>query len=252
MKIILFIVILISTNNIFAQSLAKIPDSIRKIMNENSGVKNKIANLPSTNLVNNVRDIEEQIKSTLVKLALKNAGMGMADANIEIAEISKKKANSSLLNSVSIGANVNEFVINGSPSAAFYPKYNLGLSLPLDMFAKNKAEKGTANQMVLISKYQKEQLEANIKAKVLIKYETYKEKKTLVELQKISMDDDLAAYERAQKDFKEDVITMEELNKIYKVSIVEKSILVTKEKELSIAIIEIEELIGVPIQKAFQ
>jgi len=251
MKFFLSILFLISANFIVAQSLAKIPDSIRKVVvNENYGVKQNNANQSSSNY--NEIDKEEQVKTNLIKLAFKNAGLAIADANIEIAEIGRKRAKSSILNAVRIDGNVNEFVINGSTSAAFYPKYNLGLSLPLDIFAKNKAEKENANQMILISKFQKIQLEANIKSKVLSQYETYKEKKALVDLQKIAMDDNLAAYERAQIEYKDNNITLEELNDIYKVTIMEKAILVTKEKELRIAIIEIEELIGIPLQKVLQ
>jgi hypothetical protein len=143
-------------------------------------------------------------------------------------------------------------VINNSPSASFFPKYNFGFSISLDAFAKNKAEKKTADQMIIFNKSQKEQLENNIRAKVLIQYELYKEKKELVQLQKIAMEEDVAAYEKAQNDFQNDEITMEELNKLYKATINEKALLVAKEKDLNIAIIQIEELIGMSLEKALQ
>lgn len=246
MKRILLIIILAYSNFLAAQSLSKVPDSVRKIVDEYTGVRKSGDNLPI------VKYSEDQIKSKLVNLALKNAQIDAADANISIAEIARKKANSSLLSSVNLGANVNEFVVNNSPAANFFPKYNFGLTLPLDAFAKNKAEKKTADQMIIFNKSQKEQLETNIKARVLIQYELYKEKKELVELQKIAMEDDVAAYERAQSDFKNDDITMEELNKIYKISITEKALLATKEKDLQIAIIQMEEIIGIPLEKALQ
>jgi len=106
--------------------------------------------------------------------------------------------------------------------------------------------------MIIISNAQRDQIVANIEARVLVQYEIYKERKEQVELQKIAMEDDLAAYERAQKDFKEDGITLEELNKIYKASISEKSFLAAKERDLNVAIIQMEELIGVPLQTALQ
>jgi len=246
MKRILLIFILAYANCLHAQSLSRLPDSVRKIVDEYNGVSKSQVNMPT------VKYNDEQIKSKLVKLALKNAQIYAADANVSIAEIARQKANSSLLSSVNIGANVNEFVISGSPAANFFPKYNFGLSLPLDAFAKNKAEKKTADQMIIFNKSQKEQLENNIKARVLVQYELYKEKKELVELQKIAMEDDVAAYERAQNDFKNDDITIEELNKIYKASVAEKALLTTKEKDLNIAIIQIEELIGMSLEKALQ
>jgi hypothetical protein len=66
------------------------------------------------------------------------------------------------------------------------------------------------------------------------------------------MEDDIAAYVRAQKDFKENNIMIEELNRIYKTSIVEKAILATKEKDLNVAIIQLEEIIGTPIKTVLE
>ena len=115
----------------------------------------------------------------------------------------------------------------------------------------NKAEKKTANQQIEISKLQKEQIQIILKSKVLVQYETYKEKKSLVEFQKITMEDDIAAYESAQKKFKDDLITLEELNNIYKSSIQGKAALVSKEKDLNISIIQLEEIIGVKLETVF-
>lgn len=246
MKITLLIIILTFSNSLSSQSLSKVPDSVRKIVDDYTGVK-KSSNTQFA-LINN----EDQIKAKLIKLALKNAQITAADANVSISEIARKKANSSMLSSINIGGNVNEFVINNSPQANFYPKFNLGVTIPLDIVSKNKAEKKTADQMIIISNAQRDQIVANIEARVLVQYEIYKERKEQVELQKIAMEDDLAAYERAQKDFKEDGITLEELNKIYKASISEKSFLAAKERDLNVAIIQMEELIGVPLQTALQ
>ena len=246
MKTALLIFILAIASKTNAQSLSRMPDSVRKVVDQYNGVSEGQVNLPIE------KYNEDQIKSKLIKLALQSAQIAAADANISIAEIERRKANSSLLSSVNIGGNVNEFVINNSPAASFFPKYNFGLSISMDAFAKNKAEKKTADQMIIFNKSQKEQLENNIRAKVLIQYELYKEKKELVQLQKIAMEEDVAAYEKAQNDFQNDEITMEELNKLYKATITEKALLATKEKDLNIAIIQIEELIGMSLEKALQ
>jgi hypothetical protein len=242
----MLIFILAITSKTNAQSLSRMPDSVRKVVDQYNGVSKGKVNLPIE------KYSEDQIKSKLITLALQSAQLAAADANISIAEIERRKANSSLLSAVNFGGNVNEFVINNSPAASFFPKYNFGLSISLDAFAKNKAEKKTADQMIIFNKSQKEQLENNIRAKVLIQYELYKEKKELVQLQKIAMEEDVAAYEKAQNDFQNDEITMEELNKLYKATITEKALLVTKEKDLNIAIIQIEEMIGMSLEKALQ
>lgn len=243
-KILLAFLILFA-NNITGQSLGKMPDSVRRLVDEYNSVTGK--NTINKKLKKVVPGSEDDIKEKLIDLVLRNTQIKAANANITIAEIARKKANSSLLSSVNLGGNLNEFVISNSQLALFTPKYNLGVSIPMDVFAKAKAEKKTADQVILINTAQKEQLEIFLKAKVLTQYENYKEAKAQVEFQKIAMEDDVAAYEAGQKNFKDDVISLEDLNKIYKSSISEKGFLASKQRNLNIAIIELEQTIGVKL-----
>ncbi|MBC7935639.1 MAG: TolC family protein [Rhizobacter sp.] len=246
MKFIFLTLIVCYSMAVSGQSLSKMPDSVRKVVDEYNGVGQVVrVEKPPVVLT------DDAIKEKLVKFALtNNAEITTADANIRIAQISRRKANSSMLSSINLGANANEFVINNSPQANFFPKYNLGVSIPLDLFAKNKAEKQTATQMITMNAAQKELVEKDIRTRVLILYETYKEKKQIVELQKMAMEDDIAAYEKAQQDYAENIITLEDVSKIYKASVNEKSILATKQKEFNISVIELESAIGVPLSKA--
>ncbi len=229
-----------------AQSLTKMPDSVRKVVDEYNGVTRQPTEAPAKSKISD----ENILKEKMVKLAIKNnPEMRMADANIEIAEIARNKAKSTLLSSVSLGGNANEFVINNSEAASFFPKYNIGMVIPLDLFAKAKAEKKTAIQNIAINTSQKDLIERTIRTKVLILYETYKEKKEIVELQKIAMEDDIASYEKAQQDYAANVITLDQLNKLYKASVNEKSILATKQKEYNVSVIELEQAIGTSLDK---
>jgi outer membrane protein TolC len=248
MKIVAFLFLIFSFNKTMSQAIARVPDSVRKKIDQYNGVSQPMPK-SATKIILSEDDL---IKEKLIALALNNPQLKAVDATIIIAETARKKANSSLLSSVNVGANLNEFALTNSTIASLFPKYNLGLSIPLDIFAKSKAEKKTADQNIAISKYQKQQVETFLKAKVLVQYEVYKEKKELVQFQKRSMEDDIAAYEKAQKDFKDEVITLEELNKIYKVSIAERGLLVSKEKDLNIAVIQLEEIIGVPLKTVFE
>ena len=239
------IVILFYGQTSSAQTISKMPDSIRKIVDNYNGV----SNLSKKSRIQNVEIKEEDIiKEKLVDLALNNNQIKLAATNILISKIARKKANTSLLSSVTLGANINEFAITNSKVATLLPKYNLGLAVPLDIFARNKAEKNTADQFILVSEFQKKLLESNLKAKVLVQYEIYKEKLSLLQYQKISMEDNLSDYELAQKNFKDAIITIDELNKIYRALTGEKAFLATKEKDLGIAVIQLEEIIGVPLK----
>ena len=241
-----------------SQSLQKMPDSIRNRRNQ---PQRPVSNPPveTVSAVDTIviSDIssgntpamsdERSIKDTLVSLALRNPVFTVADANITIAELTRRKANSAWLSNVSAGANINEFVINGSAAASFFPKYNVGVSIPFDIFQKNKLAKSSADQTIIINKAMKDQQAIAIKAEVLTRYENYKEKKQLVELQKISMENDLSAYENAQLEYADGTLKLNDMNKVYQSYVAEKSKLVSREKELNVAIIQLEEMIGVPL-----
>lgn len=227
----------------YAQSLSKMPDSVRAKLNAEN-------NVGVTSQPKPVVETDDIIKDRLVKLALKNPELQAADARIAMAEIDKRKAKSTLLSSVSLGANINEFVISNSAAASFFPKYNLGVSIPLDIFAKSKAAKQNANQQLIISEAEKLQQERAIKMETLTRYENYKEAKDLVELQKVAMEDDFAAYQRGQQDYANDDITLSDMTKLYKIYITEKASLTSLQKNLNVAIIELESIIGVKIETA--
>lgn len=249
MKIFLIFLLSITAIASRAQSLQKMPDSVRKALDAHNGL-NKPAATPVA--AKTVVITEDTIKARLVRLALSNPQMDISDANVAIAEIARKRANSTILSSVYLGANVNEFVINNSPAASFYPKYNVGLQMPLDLLAKTKAEKKTADQMIKINKSQKEVLEAKLKSDVLILYENFREKREQLELQKIANADDVAAYQKAQQDFKDETISIDELNKAYKTSVEGRSFLATRQKDFAIATLQLEEIIGVPVDSVLK
>ncbi len=248
MKIVILLFFIFSFSTTMGQAIARVPDSIRKKIDQANGVSRPMQKSGQKIIMSE----EEFIKEKLIALALNNPQVKAVDASIVIAETARKKANSSLLSSINVGANLNEFALSNSAIASLFPKYNLGVSIPMDIFARSKAEKKTADQNIIINKYQKQQVENFLKAKVLAQYEVYKEKKELLQFHKRSMEDDIAAYEKAQKDFKDEVITLEELNKIYKVSLAERGTLISKEKDLNIAIIQLEEIIGVTLTTVFE
>lgn len=193
---------------------------------------------------------EDVVKDHLVKIALRNPAFTIDDANIRIAELNRKKAGASWLSSINLGGNVNEFVIQNSPAASFYPKYNAGISLPLDIFSRLKNEKGVADQNIIIAKANKEQRERQIKAETLTRYEAFKEKSDLVALQNVVLANNLSDYQLAQKNFEDGSITIEALNSIYQNYMGEKNKMVTYKKDLNVSIVQLEEILGIPLEKA--
>jgi outer membrane protein TolC len=192
------------------------------------------------------------IKLKLVKLALNNPSMKIADANIKISESELARAKNAWLGSINIAGNINEFVIQNSPAAVYYPKYNLGLLVPLDLFSKTKSEKVVARENIIIGTELKKDKAEMIKALVLTAYENYKEKKEIVFLERSFIEYDYSAYDAAQKAFSDGDVTVDVMNRAHQEYLLEKSKLVTKEKDLNIAIIQLEQLVGVPVSEALK
>ncbi len=244
MRIFLSLVFFLSYFIVHAQRINQLPDTLRR----------PEANDKTTRIVQedgrNTITAEDVVKDHLVKIALRNPAFTIDDANIRIAELNRKKAGASWLSSINLGGNVNEFVIQNSPAASFYPKYNAGISLPLDIFSRLKNEKGVADQNIIIAKANKEQRERQIKAETLTRYEAFKEKSDLVALQNVVLANNLSDYQLAQKNFEDGSITIEALNSIYQNYMGEKNKMVTYKKDLNVSIVQLEEILGIPLEKA--
>jgi outer membrane protein TolC len=234
-------------NDVVSQRIAQVPDSIRK---------KYAAGQPKTN-VKKVIDLstlnqDSLIKIRLVSLAMSNPAMNIADANVRIAEAELDQAKTSWLGSINAGANVNEFVIQGSAAASFFPKYNIGVAVPFNILTKLKRDKKVARENIYISKELKKNREHDIKTEVLLAYENYKEKNELVFIQKSSIEYDFSNYEAAKRSYSDGDISIDDMNKSYQLYLVERSKLISKEKELNHAIIILEQIVGVPIAEALK
>lgn len=193
------------------------------------------------------------IKERLVALAMENPAFKEADALIKAAEYELKRAKASWLNSVVISGNLNEFVINNStinglPASTLFPKYNFGVNIPFGLFGNQ--EKNISKERVKLYEAQKESKIRTIRKEVLIRYENYKEKKVLFDLQKQITDGQYSTYQQRQKEFAtRETNKVEDVNKEYELWIEQRSKQRTKERELAVAELELEEIIGMKIQE---
>ncbi len=240
-----------------ANSNTKPNSTVRKDINlDTINAKKKTLIAPVT-LSQRAQDVlnptnDSLIKVKLVWLAMNNPQLKIADASIQIAKSDILKANNSWLSSVNASANINEFVVNGSPGALYYPKYNFGLSIPFDIASKTKNLKKTANENLIINKELKKDKEEAIKAQVLIAYENYKEERELVLIEKTFIEYKFSADEGAQQSFTDGEITIDEMNKMHQAYLQEKEKLITKQRGLNVAIIMLEQIVGVPLADAIK
>lgn len=241
------LVILGMQATVFAQRIAQVPDSLRKKY-EATQRETKAAKVVDLSKL----DQDSLIRVKLLELAQNNTDLVISDANIRIAEANLALAKKSWLSSVTAGANINEFVVNSSPLANFFPKYNLGIAVPFDIVSRVKREKRVAQETLLINQENKKEKQQLLRTELLIRYETYKEKKEQVVIQKNSIEYDYSNYLALQKQYADGDAKLEAMDKAYQNYLGEKVKLVSKELDLKIAIIRLEEMIGIPLPQAIE
>ena len=213
----------------------------------------RIASLRADSLNNPV--IDSLVKQKLIELALKNPVMNQSDAMIGGAKYELKGEKTEWLNVIMLSGNINEFVINnqtigGIQASNLYPKYNVGVNIPMGIFTKQ--EKNVAKEKVKLYEAQKESQKRLIVKEVLVAYEDYKEKKELLELQKQITEGQQSTYRQKQTDYASGEVTnIADVNKEYELWISQRSTQRTKEKELIIAELELEAIIGVKLSEVF-
>lgn len=201
------------------------------------------AQQPPIKIIFNVRDSLD-IREQLVNQAMQNSGLEADEANIRIAEYNLKKAKTTWMDALGASANINEFVVNNSPAAIYYPKYNLGLNVPLSIFARQSNSVKVAKEMVSVSEVQKKEREKLIRTTVLTRYENYMEKKEQLQLATQATQEMQTTYLKAQKDYAANSIPLEQLNQTYLLYNTELSKQRTAQRDLNVAYIELEEMVG--------
>ena len=195
--------------------------------------------------VNNIRE-------KLVQLAIQNPSYEIVDHTALAASYQVKIAKSAYLGLVAAQGNINEFTVNppkynGQSIPFYYPRYNLGVNIPFNVFTTVPNNTKAAQENYYIADAAKRVKYQEIKADVLTKYENYLLAKQLVELQGKITQSDYAAYKRAESDFAENLIKLEIVEREQKIYINEQIQSLTLQKDLNLTKIELEKLIGVSI-----
>jgi len=194
------------------------------------------------------------VRERLVQLAMQNPQYEMADHAANAAEYQIRIAKGNWLNIFSASGNVNEFTINkltGTGSEAtqniYYPKYNLGLTIPMDLFSRQKNTVRIAKENYLMAEAAKNDRFRQIRAEVLTKYEDYLLDKQMLEFQSQVAQDEFTLYKRAEKDFQDGIIKLEEFEKTYKGWVEEQEKKLSYQRNLNVIKLDIERIIGVKL-----
>jgi outer membrane protein TolC len=196
------------------------------------------------------------VREKLVQLALQNPSFEVADREVNKAVYEMKKAKSAWLGAVSGQINVNEVSINepivhtATNTNFFYPRWNIGLNVPLDFFSNKKNDKKIAGENLLIAEAQKNELYRKIRADVLSAYEDYLMFKEQLDLQARVTQDQSTILLAKEQDYKDGLINSEEYNKYFAAASEQKSKLAEARRNLNTSKITIEAMIGIPLEQA--
>ena len=195
------------------------------------------------------------IREKLVALAMQNPTYEMVDHASQAASYQINIAKSAYLGLFSAQANVNEFTVqhrkdqNGVVIPNYYPIYNFALNIPFDIFSRKSNNVKIAQENYYMTTAAKNQKFREIKADVLSKYENYLLARQLVELQSRITQSEYATLKRAESDFAENLIKLDDVEKAQKSYIIEQAKSLTLQRDLNLSKIEIEKVIGVKIEE---
>lgn len=198
------------------------------------------------------RDTVRLVEQKLVELALQSPRYDAANHQNVINELELRKTKNAWLNLLAVSLNYNDQTFRkadpGTPQNFVYPKYLLGVTVPLGIIFSRNVEIKQAREAIDLSKKNQEQLARELKAQVLGLYRQWRAYNELVALQGVMINDVQAALVQTEEKFIKGSITMEPYHaaqKIYNDEIAER---INLQSERDLIRFQIEELIGVPLE----
>ncbi|MDX2047942.1 MAG: TolC family protein [Chitinophagaceae bacterium] len=189
------------------------------------------------------------VRDKLVQLAMDNPQLKIGDAAIGAANASLQKARLIWLNQIALSANLNEYNIQGKNSQFnnFFPKYNLGVQLPLGIFNSTSSEVKAAKSNIALAKATKDDAYRKLKAEVLTKYEDYLYYRQVYDLQAQIAEDSYTTYLTTQEKYKAGDITDDIYAAAFRAYNADLMSQKLAERNLNVAKAELERLTGVKL-----
>jgi outer membrane protein TolC len=191
------------------------------------------------------------IERRLVELALQGPEYEAATHQGKVNEYKLKETKNAWLNLLAISANYNDqtFAQQNPNSPVVYPKYFIGITIPLGVIFSQGTNVKAAREGVALGKNQQEELARQLKANVLGKYKQFKMYTSLIEMQRTMNNDVEADYSQAKDGFEKGTVTVE----AYILAQRTRNEELTKDLNLrlqrDLVRLEIERIIGVPLDE---
>jgi outer membrane protein TolC len=201
----------------------------------------------------NATDIEFPEK--LVRLAWQNnPSVGALSSEMNRSQFEVKYSQWNWLENIRITGNLNEFNIDPSSSpfdqSQFFPRYNISATVSLgDIFA-NPIKTKALKESVKISNEVINQKKLEIRAEVLKRYHTFLNLKEIYDLRTQMAEDALSDFKLKEQNFAKGEAVLNEYTQSLDRYNLQKINKIQAEKDMIIAKIELEELIGIKLEDA--
>lgn len=205
------------------------------------------AQLNSSNLV--VQDTSTAIEEKLVQLALKGPQIDNTAHLNKINQYQLKAAQNIWLNLLAFSVNINEQTLAKTTTAQsyVYPKYNLGVTVPLGtIFSKTGVK--SAKESVEIGKNNQDLLERSIREQVLTSYKEYVAYSKLIVMQSELVNDVQTQLVQSEEKFRNGSISIEAYNSAQKSNNAEMAVLINLKLQQDLKKLELEKMIGVKLE----
>ncbi|MCA0381577.1 MULTISPECIES: TolC family protein [Phnomibacter] len=193
----------------------------------------------------------KDIRQRLIELALPGPDMEIADRNEIIAQQQLQRSKRTIMNQLIVTGNLNEFSIKGSQptqnQANLFPRYNIGLQLPLGVMFTRAKDIRVAEQNVAIAHAERSKTYGEIKAIILKNYEDFLMYSALLDVQTKSTSAEYLNFLKVESDFENGAATEDAYNDALKKYNEEMTKKINTQRNREIARIEIEKYILVPL-----
>jgi outer membrane protein TolC len=185
------------------------------------------------------------IQARLVQLALEGPQYQSSGHKVNIAQSDLSRAKRSWLNLLAVSGSLNDQSFQTpAPGGYTYPKYFVGLTIPIGLFFSLGPQIQGARESVEVSKNIREETARSLKAEVLSKYKQYKNYEELLSLENTIVVDQQTAFAQTEKKFKDGTATIEQYNLANKLYSDEMTKKLNLQLSQDLIKLDIERLIG--------
>lgn len=194
-------------------------------------------------------DTSSVIEEKLVQLALQGPEVQKTAHQTMISEYQLKAAQNVWMNLLAFNVNYNEFSFAKSTTttAYVYPRYNLGLTIPLGTLFSRTAVK-SAKENIEIGKDNTELIKRDIRERVLTAYKEYVAYGQLIGIQSELVNDGKTQLAQIEEKFRNGSISIDVYNAAQKNNNAEMAALINLKLQQELKKLELEKLIGVKLE----